>query len=324
MKRRDPRGDRQCAAGDARARAAGHHQGLWRFVGRLPRAVLDRGLRYRSHSAATRCAPTSGTSSAAHNIEIPWPIQIAVRRATKNRSGREQHVDDCGRRTWPSIDLFKTLSPRSAPRAAHEPASHHLFAPGEAIVRQDAEGDSMFVSDEGQARVVLEPSGQEVAVIPAGGFFGEMSMLTGDPRTATVRRSVTSRCWKFAAKDFRELALAQSGSLLDHISTDGHVRGGSGSKTHGRQPDGCRRCAGGEGRISSRECAASSTPAGVIYSAQIEHAAFAPPRDVDDDAGAVLLDVLDAERHAAIVPPLLVGADADRARTSSATARTAS
>ena len=48
------------------------------------------------------------------------------------------------------------------------------------IVRQDAEGDSMFVLMTGHARVVLEPSGQEVAVIPAGGFFGEMSMLTGD------------------------------------------------------------------------------------------------------------------------------------------------
>ena len=54
-------------------------------------------------------------------------------------------------------------------------------------MRQDAEGDSMFVVMNGQARVVLEPSGQEVAVIPAGGFFGEMSMLTGDRRSATVR-----------------------------------------------------------------------------------------------------------------------------------------
>ncbi len=40
----------------------------------------------------------------------------------------------------------------------------------------------MFVLMKGHARVVLEPSGQEVAVIPAGGFFGEMSMLTGDKR----------------------------------------------------------------------------------------------------------------------------------------------
>jgi CRP-like cAMP-binding protein len=65
---------------------------------------------------------------------------------------------------------------------------------------------------------VLEPSGQEVAVIPAGGFFGEMSLLTGDRRTATVRAISDVSVLEISAADFRELAVANPG-LLDHISS---------------------------------------------------------------------------------------------------------
>lgn len=84
-------------------------------------------------------------------------------------------------------------------------------------MRQDEAGDSMFVVLGGQARVTLEPSGQEVAVIPAGGFFGEMSMLTGDRRTATVRALDDVQALEISAADFRELAIANP-ALLDHVS----------------------------------------------------------------------------------------------------------
>ena len=86
-------------------------------------------------------------------------------------------------------------------------------------MRQDAAGDSMFVVLSGQARVVLEPSGQEVAVIPAGGFFGEMSMLTGDRRTRHGQGDGRRR----GAGDFSRATSARSRwrmpALIDHVST---------------------------------------------------------------------------------------------------------
>ena len=88
---------------------------------------------------------------------------------------------------------------------------------GAACASQDAAGDSMFVLLRGQARVTLEPSRQEVAIIPAGGFFGEMSMLTGDRRTATVRAIDDTHALEISAADFRELAVANP-ALLDYIS----------------------------------------------------------------------------------------------------------
>jgi CRP-like cAMP-binding protein len=76
----------------------------------------------------------------------------------------------------------------------------------------------MFVVLRGTVDVVLEPSMQQVATITAGGFFGEMSMLTGDPRAATVRAVTDVQVLEIAAHDMRRLAQAYPG-LLEHIST---------------------------------------------------------------------------------------------------------
>jgi len=150
-----------------------------------------------------------------HNIEIPYPIQVQFERDEAPLL-TEQHVKSAAE-YLAAVDLFSTLTTEQR-LALASAGSQPLFAAGEAIVRQDAEGDSMFVVLAGQVRVVLEPSGQEVAVIPTGGFFGEMSLLTGDRRTATVRAVGDVTVLEIAARNFRELALANP-NLLDHIST---------------------------------------------------------------------------------------------------------
>lgn len=150
-----------------------------------------------------------------HNIEIPWPIQVEYSR-TEEPSRTDGHVAAAADRLA-AVSLLSTLDSEARYSLARS-SSHQLFAAGEAIVRQDAEGDSMFVLLSGYARVALEPSGQEVAVIPPGGFFGEMSMLTGDRRSATVRAMEDVCLLEIAAKDFRELARTNP-ALLDHVST---------------------------------------------------------------------------------------------------------
>ncbi|MBW8894666.1 MAG: cyclic nucleotide-binding domain-containing protein [Acidobacteria bacterium] len=80
------------------------------------------------------------------------------------------------------------------------------YGNGEAIVRQGEAGESMFVIGSGGATVVLEPDRREVAVLERGGYFGEMSMLTGDPRTATVLARGDTRVFEISAELFRRLA----------------------------------------------------------------------------------------------------------------------
>lgn len=148
------------------------------------------------------------------NIEIPWPIQIEYSREEQPLR-TDSHIDAAavalGR-----IDLFSTLS-ADARRELAALAADHLFASGEAIVRQGDRGSSMFVVLKGRVDVVLEPSGQQVATLDAGGFFGEMSMLTGDPRTATVRAATNVQALEIAAEDMRRVAMATPG-LVEHMA----------------------------------------------------------------------------------------------------------
>src|SRR6476646_7396428 len=120
---------------------------------------------------------------ARHGIEIPWPIEVGYERewrkpdaATKQRQ-REAVLN--------GVDLFSRLAPEQRSEIAAG-TSTRLFGDAEAIVRQGAEGQSMFVVCSGRVSVVLEPDRRQVATIGAGGYFGEMSLLTGEPRTATV------------------------------------------------------------------------------------------------------------------------------------------
>jgi CRP-like cAMP-binding protein len=80
------------------------------------------------------------------------------------------------------------------------------FGDGESIVRQGEPGHSMYIVVSGRAVVTLEDSGVELATIEAGGYFGEMSLLTGDPRTATVIARGDVALLEIDAEVFRELA----------------------------------------------------------------------------------------------------------------------
>lgn len=68
-----------------------------------------------------------------------------------------------------------------------------LFEPGETIIAQGAEGGHLAYIMEGKVEVLKEIPGSEpevVATLGAGDILGEMSLLTGQPRNASVRAAV--------------------------------------------------------------------------------------------------------------------------------------
>lgn len=64
------------------------------------------------------------------------------------------------------------------------------YAPGETIVKEGERSSSMFLIESGSVAVSIRGAtgeSRELTVLDAGAAFGEISLLTGDPRTATVR-----------------------------------------------------------------------------------------------------------------------------------------
>lgn len=59
---------------------------------------------------------------------------------------------------------------------------------GAVVFRQGDRGDSMFLIRRGRVRILLESGGHaaDVAVLETGAFFGELSLLSETPRSATA------------------------------------------------------------------------------------------------------------------------------------------
>jgi protein phosphatase len=82
-----------------------------------------------------------------------------------------------------NVPLFSELSKRHLKRVA-ELMEQERYHEGAKVVREGEEGDSMYVLVEGQADVAR--GGRTVDRLLPGDFFGEISLLDGGPRTATV------------------------------------------------------------------------------------------------------------------------------------------
>ncbi len=138
------------------------------------------------------------------NIEIPWPIQVQYERALHEPDAETRLQEQ--ERLLAGVDLFSSLSPEMR-REIAQSAPLSAYGSGEAIVRQGEPGQSMFVVCAGAVSVVIEPGRQEVARIERGGYFGEMSLLTGEPRSATVLAAGDVSVAEISAPLFRRLAV---------------------------------------------------------------------------------------------------------------------
>jgi small-conductance mechanosensitive channel/CRP-like cAMP-binding protein len=139
-----------------------------------------------------------------HGIDIPWPIQVQYEKEWKEPDVNQKVEEE--ERLLAGVDLFATLPPELRSQVARS-APMSVYGSGETIVREGEDGQSMFVVVSGSVSVVLEPSRDEVARIERGGYFGEMSLLTGEPRSATVVAIGDVVVVEIAADLFRRLAI---------------------------------------------------------------------------------------------------------------------
>jgi len=86
------------------------------------------------------------------------------------------------------IPLFADL-PQETLDSLAESLERRTFRKGQTILHEGDPGDSLFVIVSGQVRIyTLSPEGHELSVwiCSKGDFFGEMALLTNQPRSASV------------------------------------------------------------------------------------------------------------------------------------------
>ena len=90
-----------------------------------------------------------------------------------------------------SMTLFADLATPQLARVVHT-FEERFFPEGERILRQGLRGSGFFVILEGEASVVID--GQPRATLARGDFFGEVSILLGEPPVADVVALRPLRC----------------------------------------------------------------------------------------------------------------------------------
>jgi CRP-like cAMP-binding protein len=123
-------------------------------------------------------------------IEIPYPVQtVNLKEITEDsqRAERERSVAEV-LALMAQVDILSPLSTDERRRLAGA-VGVKPYAAGELPVRQGEAGSSFYIIKTGSVDVIVEKApgeGAVVASLGAGNFFGEMSLLTGAVRTASI------------------------------------------------------------------------------------------------------------------------------------------
>ena len=93
------------------------------------------------------------------------------------------------------------------------------FGRGERIIEEGKEGRSMFILVHGSADVFVKVNDEQrhVATLKDGDYCGEMSLLTGEPRSATVKALTDCEMWELGKETLAEI-LAENKALVDRLS----------------------------------------------------------------------------------------------------------
>ncbi|HEX3797577.1 MAG TPA: mechanosensitive ion channel family protein [Verrucomicrobiae bacterium] len=120
-----------------------------------------------------------------HGIRIPFPIRtVQVERPARKK---EEEIQTTARIILRQHPLFKTLTDEQLDGLLPRGKLVH-FGRGEKLIEQGDEGESMFILVSGEANVVVQTNNTpvHVASLRSGDCFGEMSLLTGERRSATI------------------------------------------------------------------------------------------------------------------------------------------
>lgn len=116
--------------------------------------------------------------------ETPLPLSGVELRRRPSSEALEREAVTAAEQLLAAVPLLSCLSQTERLSAARG-MRRRRYAAGETIVRQGEPGDALFILEDGVVRI--EVDGLEVGEMRAPDCFGEMALMTGEPRSATIR-----------------------------------------------------------------------------------------------------------------------------------------
>jgi len=105
------------------------------------------------------------------------------------------------------VELFQSMTDEERRKLA-ERLSVAPFMKGELMTRQGAEAHWLYILTRGSGEVLVSTDGglqKRVSIIRAGDFFGEMSLLTGEPRSASLKALEDTECYRLNRQAFDDI-----------------------------------------------------------------------------------------------------------------------
>ena len=164
--------------------------------------------------SAVRIHALAALARANLRLGLPQQEQLMVKANDAWRAGIEQHEFDRRLDAIRRTDLFARL-PVDEQQTLASHLTHAPFAAGDTITRQGAVAHWLYLIIRGEANVLVDgPAGSGqgrllVSTLRDGSVFGEMGMLTGAPRSATVVAVTAVDCYRLDKAAFAQVLLAR-------------------------------------------------------------------------------------------------------------------
>lgn len=147
---------------------------------------------------------------------IEFALPVGTVNVLQPKAARPEDAADRILPALRGIDLFDPLSDEELRTMATRLRALH-YAAGERIIEEGTAGDSLFLVDRGEVRVLRRLGGtpREIARLGEGECFGEMAMLTGQERTATVVAATDVDVFTIDKAGFQDILAGNPGLAVE-------------------------------------------------------------------------------------------------------------
>lgn len=140
-------------------------------------------------------------------LSIPAHAVFLTEESSERKQKKQREEQERRMKAIERVEIFRPL-PEDERAFLAESLHYAPFAAGEVLTRQGAEGHFLYLILDGEVSVRVTGEGgleREVARLKPGDFFGEMSLMTGERRTATVVAAAGVECYRLDKSAFEAI-----------------------------------------------------------------------------------------------------------------------